>query len=72
MLAAGKALILAVSIPSFRKTRKLGQPQLWWWRQRWASPPIVLINGWNRLNIALRTVPGTYQPAKARELKKSA
>jgi AhpD family alkylhydroperoxidase len=33
---------------------------------------IVLINGWNRLNIALRTVPGTYQPAKARELKKSA
>jgi hypothetical protein len=33
---------------------------------------IVPINGWNRLNIALRTVPGTYQPAKARELKKSA
>ncbi len=26
---------------------------------------IVAINGWNRLNIALRTVPGTYQPAKA-------
>jgi AhpD family alkylhydroperoxidase len=24
---------------------------------------IVAINGWNRLNIALRTVPGTYQPA---------
>jgi AhpD family alkylhydroperoxidase len=33
---------------------------------------IVLINGWNRLNIAMRTVPGTYQPAKARELKKPA
>lgn len=26
----------------------------------------VAINGWNRLNIAARTVPGTYQPAKAR------
>jgi len=24
----------------------------------------VAINGWNRLNIAARTVPGTYQPAK--------
>ena len=24
------------------------------------------INSWNRLNIALRTVPGTYQPAKSR------
>jgi alkylhydroperoxidase family enzyme len=33
---------------------------------------IVLINGWNRLNIAMRAVPGTYQPAKARELKKPA
>ena len=27
------------------------------------------INVWNRLNVALRTVPGTYQPAKARERK---
>lgn len=26
----------------------------------------VAINGWNRLNIAARTVPGTYQPGKAR------
>ncbi|MBU6410757.1 MAG: carboxymuconolactone decarboxylase family protein [Verrucomicrobia bacterium] len=25
---------------------------------------IVAINGWNRLAIAFRTVPGTYQPAK--------
>jgi AhpD family alkylhydroperoxidase len=33
---------------------------------------IVTINGWNRLNIAARTVPGTYQPARARELKKGA
>jgi AhpD family alkylhydroperoxidase len=33
---------------------------------------IVTINGWNRLNIAARTVPGTYQPAKARQLKKGA
>jgi AhpD family alkylhydroperoxidase len=30
------------------------------------------INAWNRLNIAARTVPGTYQPAKARELKRGA
>jgi AhpD family alkylhydroperoxidase len=27
---------------------------------------IVAINGWNRLNIAARTVAGTYQPAKSR------
>lgn len=30
------------------------------------------INSWNRLNIAARTVPGTYQPAKTHEVKKSA
>ena len=24
---------------------------------------IIAINGWNRLNISFRTVPGTYQPA---------
>lgn len=24
---------------------------------------VVTINGWNRLNIAFRTVPGSYQPA---------
>ena len=24
---------------------------------------VVAINGWNRLNIALRTTPGTYRPA---------
>ncbi len=33
---------------------------------------VTVINSWNRLNIAARTVPGTYQPAKARELKKGA
>ncbi|MBZ5661004.1 MAG: carboxymuconolactone decarboxylase family protein [Acidobacteriia bacterium] len=33
---------------------------------------ITEINSWNRLNIALRTVPGAYQPAKARELKRGA
>jgi alkylhydroperoxidase family enzyme len=33
---------------------------------------IVAINGWNRLNIAARTVPGTYQPAKTGELQKGA
>lgn len=26
---------------------------------------VVTINGWNRLNIAFRTVPGSYQPASA-------
>ena len=26
---------------------------------------VVAINGWNRLNIAFRTVPGGYQPKKA-------
>jgi len=25
---------------------------------------IVAINGWNRLSVAFRTVPGTYQPAR--------
>lgn len=25
---------------------------------------IVAINGWNRLSVAFRTVPGTYQPSK--------
>ena len=33
---------------------------------------IAAINAWNRLNIAARTVPGSYQPTKARELKKGA
>ena len=27
---------------------------------------VVAINGWNRLNIAFRTEPGSYQPAAAR------
>lgn len=26
---------------------------------------IVAINGWNRLSVAFRTVPGTYQPSKS-------
>ena len=33
---------------------------------------VVAINGWNRLNIAVRTEAGAYQPAKARELRKTA
>ena len=33
---------------------------------------VVAINGWNRLNVAARTVPGTYQPAKVHELRKGA
>lgn len=32
---------------------------------------IVTINGWNRLNIAARTPAGTYQPAKAQDLKRA-
>ncbi|HEX9119805.1 MAG TPA: carboxymuconolactone decarboxylase family protein [Terriglobales bacterium] len=33
------------------------------------SLAIATINGWNRLSIAARTVPGTYQPTRTRELK---
>lgn len=33
---------------------------------------VATINSWNRLSIAARTVPGTYQPPKARELTKGA
>jgi AhpD family alkylhydroperoxidase len=33
---------------------------------------VAAINSWNRLSISARAVPGTYQPAKARELKKGA
>jgi len=33
---------------------------------------VAAINSWNRLNIAVRTKPGTYHPPKAREFKKTA
>jgi alkylhydroperoxidase family enzyme len=33
---------------------------------------IATINAWNRLAIAARTVPGTYQPAKRQEAAKDA
>jgi AhpD family alkylhydroperoxidase len=33
---------------------------------------IATINAWNRLSISARTTPGTYQPVKKQELKKSA
>ncbi len=33
---------------------------------------VAAINAWNRLNIAARTEPGTYQPAKAREASQGA
>jgi AhpD family alkylhydroperoxidase len=33
---------------------------------------VVAINGWNRLNIAFRTEPGTYDPAKPYLAKKTA
>jgi AhpD family alkylhydroperoxidase len=36
------------------------------------SLAVVAINGWNRLNIAARTVPGNYQPAKASMVEKPA
>lgn len=29
---------------------------------------VVAINGWNRLSIAFRTVPGTYQPHQKQEI----
>lgn len=32
---------------------------------------ITTINAWNRINIALRTVPGSYQPAKVHAAAKS-
>ena len=36
------------------------------------SLAVTSINSWNRLNIAIRTVPGTYQPPKAHEHSKTA
>jgi AhpD family alkylhydroperoxidase len=33
---------------------------------------VAAINAWNRLSIAARVVPGGYQPAKPKELKKGA
>ncbi len=33
---------------------------------------VTTINSWNRINIALRTEPGAYQPPKARQLKRGA
>jgi len=30
---------------------------------------VVTINSWNRISIATRAVPGTYQPAKKKELQ---
>lgn len=45
------------------------------WNRVWCHRhelTITVINSWNRLNIATRTVPGAYQPAKAREMKRGA
>jgi hypothetical protein len=33
---------------------------------------VVATHGWHRLNLAFRTVPGTYQPARPQGLKKGA
>jgi AhpD family alkylhydroperoxidase len=33
---------------------------------------IIAINGWNRLAISFRTVPGTYQPARENSVKTAA
>ncbi|HEY1660239.1 MAG TPA: carboxymuconolactone decarboxylase family protein [Candidatus Sulfotelmatobacter sp.] len=33
---------------------------------------VVTINGWNRLNISARTVPGDYKPGQFRQPKKAA
>lgn len=32
---------------------------------------IAIINAWNRLSIAARTVPGTYHPARSHDLKRA-
>jgi AhpD family alkylhydroperoxidase len=32
---------------------------------------IVAINGWNRLNVSFRTLPGNYQPAQHKESEAS-
>jgi hypothetical protein len=42
------------------------------YRSPGSSLAVAAINAWNRLNIAARTVPGTYRPARARELKRGA
>jgi AhpD family alkylhydroperoxidase len=36
------------------------------------TPAIIVINGWNRLAISFRTVPGTYQPATQNALRTGA
>ena len=41
-------------VPSFAKSAKLGQPQLIWCWQRWASPPTVNLSFYVHI-----TVPGT-------------
>jgi AhpD family alkylhydroperoxidase len=33
---------------------------------------VIAINGWNRLAISFRTVPGTYQPTRAKNVKAGA
>lgn len=33
---------------------------------------VIVINGWNRLAISFRTVPGTYQPARKNNVKTGA
>ena len=33
---------------------------------------ITTINSWNRISIAMRVVPGTYQPSKKKELQSAA
>jgi len=36
------------------------------------SLAVVTINGWNRLNISARTVPGSYQPSRLHSVEKTA
>jgi hypothetical protein len=38
----------------------------------WMTFATAAIKAWNRLSIASRTAPGTYQPPKIHELKKGA
>jgi hypothetical protein len=49
-------------VPSFAKQAKLGQPQLLWCRQRWASPQIEKLPA-RQQNYLLRTIDGFLRGA---------
>ena len=53
----------------------MGQEDFKVYSYRWivllAFMAIIAINGWNRIAISFRAVPGVYQPAR-KEMKKAA